>query len=131
MLELVAASVILAATLVPALRMMRDAMTMSREIQTMNLMSTFAVDVMEQHLAETEAVWATTDTSGDFASEGYANLNYQVTRSDATTDGGIPGQLMTIEAQVWNDVDGDDSVGAAEPSVSFHSKLAQMAGYSP
>ncbi|MFT5524260.1 MAG: hypothetical protein ACI9HK_002211 [Pirellulaceae bacterium] len=111
LLELVAASTILATTMVPALRMM----------------STFCVSKLEERMAQTARVWATSAVSGNFNAAGYANIRFQVTRSDATSDGGIPGRLMTLTSTVWEDENGNGSWSTGEPRVIFATKLSRTA----
>ncbi|MFT7639323.1 MAG: hypothetical protein ACI9G1_001059 [Pirellulaceae bacterium] len=127
LLELVAASTILATTMVPALRMMSDSLKVSRQIETANLMSTFCVSKLEERMAQTARVWATSAVSGNFNAAGYANIRFQVTRSDATSDGGIPGRLMTLTSTVWEDENGNGSWSTGEPRVIFATKLSRTA----
>ena len=99
LLELVAATTILTISLVPALRMMRDAIRVGRTTETANLMATFCTSKLEQQLMQTAASWNPGTVSGDFTAEGYANLKFQVVMSDAVSDGGISNQLMAIASR--------------------------------
>jgi hypothetical protein len=130
LLELVAASTIIAVALVPALRIMRDAIRVGRETEMANLIATFSVSKLEQSLAETAGSWSTTTLSGNFASEGYSQVRYVVVRSDSSGDGGIPNVVMAISSTVWEDRDGDSAWDAGELRSVFASKLAKSVAYS-
>jgi hypothetical protein len=129
LLELVGATVIIAATLVPALRLMRDSVTRGREIEVSNLLGTLAASQLEEHLLLTAANWSGLTTSGDFTADGYPLIHFRVDRSDAVADGGIPGSLISITATVWEDLDGDDAIDAGELQSSFSTKLARIVAY--
>ncbi len=129
LLELVAASTIIAIALVPALRIMRDSVRVGRQTETANLLSTLSASMLEEHLALTAANWSTATASGTFATEGYPAVRYQVTRSDTAGDGGIPGVLMSIISTVWEDLDSDGSWDSGEPRAVFASKLALSIAY--
>ena len=129
LLELVAATTILTIALVPALRMMRDAIKVGRRTETANLMTTFCTSKLEEHLMRTAAAWNPSTVTGDFSAEGYADLKFQVIMSDAVADGGIANQLMAIASTVWDDTNGDDDLDAGEPNVVFASKQARNVSY--
>jgi len=129
LLELIAASSLMAVAMVSSLRIMRDSMELGRDIETRSMLTTLAVSKMEQHLAETSATWATAISTGTFAAEGYSNFRYTVSRSDLLADGGSPDELMSIDLTVWDDQTADAALGAGEPNVSFRSKIAKMATY--
>lgn len=129
LLELVVASVLLAATLAPALRLTRDAMRTDREIETAAVLNSYCISEMERHMALGAADWSTGTSSGSFASQGYPNLRYEVVRSDNPADGGIESELMAIISTVWQDVDGNGEWDAGEPRVVYATKIAAMSGY--
>lgn len=125
LLELVAASTIIAVALVPSLRMMRDAVRISRETETANLMATFAVSKLEEHLVLTAGNWNTSDTSGDFSAENYPDVLFTVVR----TDEGVGTGLMSLTATVWDDRDDSGEWEAGEPRSVFATKVAKCASY--
>ncbi len=129
LLEVVLAGALLATALVPALRLMRDGLALSRRIETQELLTTFCTSKLEEHLALCGADWQTGAYPGDFTAEGYANLRFIVTRSDFSVDGGITDQLMALTATAWEDSNGSGTVDAGEPSVVLSSKLAKLATY--
>lgn len=129
LLELVVASVLLAATLAPALRLTRDAMRTGREIETAGVLNSFCISEMERHMARGAADWLTGATSGSFASQGYPSLRYEVVRSDDPADGGINNKLMAIVSTVWEDANGNGAWDAGEPRVVYATKIAGMSGY--
>ena len=136
LLELVAATTIIAGTLVPALRMMRDSLSVSRNIELASQMSSYCVSLLEQQMVLTSASWdessGTWDQStstGDYSADGYPSLRYQVERSDAPGDGGISGALMVIRCQVWDDRNGNGGRDAGEPQVNYSTKIGNFASY--
>jgi hypothetical protein len=138
LLELVAATTILAVTIVPALRMIRDSLRVGRETETSNLMATLAASRLEEYLllsaGEWSAIpqggaWNTTTDSGSYAADGYPNLKFTVLRTDAAPEG-ISGSLLSVTATVWNDVDNDGALDAGESRSVFASKLARNVAYS-
>ena len=130
LLEVIAASTIIATALVPALRMMRDSLEVSRSVEEADLMSTLCVDKLEEHLNKTAANWDKTTASGDFSAlEGRSYLKFRVTKSDAVPDGGIGNWLMAITAVVWNDVNGNGSLDGGEKKVTFATKVSKFVSY--
>jgi hypothetical protein len=137
LLELVVATTIIATTLVPALRIMRDALRLGRQTETSNLMATLAASRLEEYLllsaGEWGAIptgnpWNTSTDSGNYAAEGYPNLKFLVTRTDSAPEG-ISARLLSITAMVWDDVDNDDAWDAGELRSVFASKLARNVAY--
>jgi len=129
LLEVLVASALMAIALVPALRLMRSSLRISREIEDRELLTTFCTSKLEEHLAQTSPNWQTGTYGGDFSAEGYPDLRFEVIRSDSSGDGGIVGQLMAIVATVWNDVNGNGSLDNGEPAVVLASKVAKLASY--
>jgi hypothetical protein len=129
LIELVAASTVLAVALVPALRIMRDAVSVGDDLEYASAMSTLCVGQLEQTLAKTAAAWNTTAESGSYASLGYSRLRYTVSKSDAPADGGLTNQLIAITVTVWDDADSDTVLDSTEKKVQFSSKIAKIAAY--
>ncbi|MGI8982623.1 MAG: hypothetical protein ACR2FY_25605 [Pirellulaceae bacterium] len=130
LLEVIAASTIIATALVPALRMMRDSLEVSRSVEEADLMSTLCVDKLEEHMNKVAGDWNKTTASGDFtALEGRSYLKFQVSKSDAVPDGGIGNRLMAITAVVWNDANGNGSLDGGEKKVSFATKVSKFVSY--
>ncbi|GIW90867.1 MAG: hypothetical protein KatS3mg109_1299 [Pirellulaceae bacterium] len=129
LLEVIAAGTVIAIALVPALRLMRDGMQTSRDLQTAQLLVHGCVSLLEQQIVQTAASWSTGTATGDFASDGRSDVRYIVRRSEATTDGGIPGALMAIRATVWHDRNGNGAHDATEPKVELATKVAKTASY--
>ena len=138
LLELIGATTIIAIALVPALRIMRDAMRVGRQTETSNLMATLAAGRLEEFLllsaSEWGAIpqgnpWTSTTTAGDYAADGYPNLRFAVVRTDNPPEG-ISSRLLSITATVWNDLDNDNTWDAGEPRSVFASKLARNVAYS-
>lgn len=130
LLEVVAASTIIALTLVPALRMMRDGLEISRGVEEADLMATLCVDKLEEHMNKVAGSWDTSTASGDYAAlENRSYLKFQVTKSDAVTDGGIVNRLMSVVAVVWNDANGNGSPESNEKKVTFATKVSKSVSY--
>ena len=130
LLEVIAASTIIATALVPALRMMRDSLEVSRGVEEADLMSTLCVDKLEEHLNKVAGTWDKTTASGNYAAlEGRSYLKFQVTKSDAVVDGGITDRLMAITAVVWNDANGNGSLDTNEKKVTFATKVSKFVSY--
>lgn len=129
LLEVMVAGVLAAVALVPALKLMREGMGISREIETEELLTTFCVSKLEEHLAGASADWQTGTYDGDFSAEGYSRLRFSVQRSDAAGDSGITDQLMSVTALVWEDVDSSGTFDEGERSVVFASKASQLPDY--
>jgi hypothetical protein len=129
LLELTLALTIIAGTLVPALRLMRLALEQSRVIEQRNVMATFGVGKLEEHMSLTADNWSAGTFSGTLAQAGHPELRYSVTRSDSSVSGGIPDRLMAIRLTIWDDVNGNATRDATESFIEFASKAAKLAGY--
>jgi len=129
LIELVAATTVLSIALVPALRIMRDALAVEEDLEYATAMSTLCASQLEQTLAKTAASWNTTSESGSYSSIGYSRLRYSVTKSDAPASGGLTNQLLAITATVWDDADSDAVLDTNEKAVQFSSKLAKISAY--
>lgn len=137
LLELVAATTIIAIALVPALRMMRDSLRIGRETETANLLATLAASRLEEYLLLSAGQWGdipagnnwnTTTVSGNYTADGYPNLKFSVDRTDVAPSG-IPATLLSITATVWNDLDNDNVLDAGEPRSVFATKIARNVAY--
>ena len=129
LLELTLAAVIMAGTVVPGLRYMRDALDQSRDLELWNMMVTLSVSKLEENLALAADSWVEVNTSGSFSAEGYPQLLYTVSGSEATGDGGIPDRLMAIQVTVWHDSTANSLLDAGEASVLFAGKVGKLQGY--
>ena len=128
LLELMAATSIIAATLVPSLRIMRDTIKIGRETEMANLMATLSVSKLEEHLVLTAADWSESNQRLPFP--GYPGVFFQVVRElDNTAVGVTPGTLMSITATVWEDENGNQLWDAGEARSVFASKLASNVAY--
>jgi Tfp pilus assembly protein PilV len=129
LLEVLVASALMAMTLVPALRLMRDGLRISRELENRELLTTFCTSKLEEHLALASADWQTGNFSGDFSVEGYSDLRFTITCSDSGADGGISDQLMAVVATAWDDMNGNGTLENNEMAVVLGSKVARLASY--
>jgi hypothetical protein len=129
LLEVVAAATIIAVALVPALRMMRDSLKVSRDIETAELMTTLAVSKLEEQMALSSATWSLAAETGNYASLGRSDVRFDVTKTDADGAGGVPDALMVLTVTVWSDKNGNAGKDGNEPGVTFATKISKLLGY--
>jgi len=129
LLEVVMASAICAAALVPALAFMRDGMTLATTIDTKHMLLTYAISKMEERLAVVGATWTEGTTVGDFAADGHANVRFTVTQSDVPASGGIDNRLMNVSVTTYSDDDNDDTMDSAEARLTVTTKISKLATY--
>lgn len=129
LLEMAAATAILAATLVPALAVLRDSMAISRESATRALLTNYAVLKVEENAAIAIATWSEGTITEDFSSDGNPNIVSITSTSDDVIDGGIVDELMAVEVTVFEDLDGDTTVDNDEISISMRTKVAKLQSY--
>lgn len=123
MLELIAASTIIAIALIPALKLMRDSIRIGRQTETANILATFSTSKLEEHLARTAASWDTTTDAG--AIPNYNGLRYQVTKVNE----GVGAGLMRITSIAYEDGNGNGTFDSGERNVTFVSKVAKNVAY--
>lgn len=129
LVEMIAATALMAGTLAPALAVMRDAMALSRECATRTLLANYAVQVLESQSALVMQNWSNGTATGNFAADGYATLKYSAVKSDAPASGGLVNRLMHIQVTTYEDKDGDSVADANELQVKFRTKVARLASY--
>jgi hypothetical protein len=129
LLEVIAASALMALALVPALEIMRDGMRWSRDVDTREKLLLYGVSKLEEHTALAAASWTPSTVNGDFAGDGHANVRYAAVRSDDPSDGGLTDQLMSITVTTYLDEDGDDTFDAGEPNVVVATKIGKFVSY--
>lgn len=129
LIEVVASIGLMAATLVPAMELVRTGLEKSAEDDARQLLALYAVTQVEQRLAPAADAWTNTSYSGDYAADGHANLRYSTTCSDAVVDGGIVGALMSVSTTVYDDANGDDALTAGEMRCSYRTKIGKYATY--
>jgi Tfp pilus assembly protein PilV len=123
MLELIAATTIIAIALVPALKLMRDSIRIGRQTETANILATFSMSKLEEHLARTAANWNTNTDSGAIPT--YNGLRYQVTKVNEAVGSG----LMRITSVAYEDGNGNGTYDAGERNATFVSKVAKNVAY--
>ena len=131
LLELVAASTVIAAALVPALRIMRDSLRVSRQLEIRETMATIAMSVLEQESARVSGQWVmqTTTHRNPGRDSGYPSVIAVSTTSDSLKNGGIPGSLAVVQATAFEDLNRSGSLDKNEPSISFATKVAGLTSY--
>ena len=129
MLEVTMASILAAVALIGALALLRDGMAASKTIDDRQLLTNYAVSLLEEQLALVAGNWTSGAVTGDFATDGHGDIRYTAIRSDAVVDGGMVDQLMHIQVTTYVDADGDDALDASEKQCSFRTKVGKFATY--
>lgn len=129
LLEMTAATVLVAGTLVPSLAVMRDAMSVSREGVKRHLIANYAVQILENQSAIVMRSWTTGSVTGNFSADGYTAVRYSVTRTDAPASGGLTNQLMHITVTVYYDENGNSAMDSGELRVTYRTKVAKLSTY--
>jgi hypothetical protein len=126
---MIAATALVAGTLAPALAVMRDAMALSREASRRNLLANYAVEALEYAQGITMQNWATGTSLGNFASDGWPNIRYSVTRSDSPANGGLTNRLMHVQVLIYDDSNGNAARDANEIAVQMRTKVSRLLTY--
>lgn len=133
LLEVVLASALCAAALVPALVIIRNGISLARDIDIRHQLLLHGVSTLEAQLAAVAALdsaWpGSAPAPGNFAAEGQPNMRYQVTWSDDPANGGLTNRLMNITVTTYYDEDGDAAQDASEPSVTLTTKIGKFTSY--
>lgn len=129
LVEMVFATALVAGTLAPALAVMRNAMSTSREATRRLLLANYVVQTLETLQVTTMQNWATGTATGNFSADGYSTIRYTATRSDAPASGGLPNQLMHIQVTVFDDANGNAALDSTELAVRFRTKVAKLSSY--
>ncbi|HEY3395052.1 MAG TPA: hypothetical protein VGK58_20275 [Lacipirellulaceae bacterium] len=129
LLEIVLASGICATALVPALALLRDGVTLADRVDARHLLLLYGVSKMEEHLAIVAAGWTEGTFTGNFATEGHANVRYIVVQSDEVASGGIVDRLMNVEVTTYRDEDGDAALDAGEMRNIMRTKIGRFTSY--
>lgn len=129
LVEVVAATALMGATLVPAMQLVRLGVKKSVETDRRQLLSLYAASQIEQQLATTAMTWASATYSGDYAADGHPNIRYETACSDDPASGGLTDQLMAVRTTVYDDANGDDAFTAGEKNCSYHTKIGKFATY--
>lgn len=123
LLEVIAASTIVAIALVPALKLMRDSIRNGRQTEIANVLATYSMSKLEEHLARTVANWNTNTDAG--AVPNYAGLRFQVTKVDE----GLGSGLMRITSTAYEDANGNGTWDVGERNAVFVCKVARNIAY--
>jgi hypothetical protein len=126
---MIAATALTAATLAPALAVVRDAMAVSREGVKRNLLANYAVKVLEEQSALVMQNWTSATSSGNFAADGNGTLKWIAVKSDAPANGGLTNRLMHIQVTTYEDVNGNSAADSTELKINFRTKVAKLLSY--
>lgn len=126
---MLAATALVAGTLAPALAVMRDAMSMSREGLRRGLVANYAVQVLKAQAALVMQNWTSGTVTGGFSTDGYASIKYTAVKSDAPASGGLTNRLMHIQVTAYDDANGNSVADAGELKSTIRTKVAKLASY--
>ncbi|MCA9136316.1 MAG: hypothetical protein KDB00_06150 [Planctomycetales bacterium] len=129
MLELVAASTIIGIGMIPALKLTTKGVTHANDLELSETLLSLCASKMEEEMARTMAGWDLNDHQGQFSIAAHPELRFQVSKSDSSVDGGLPGKLAAIQVVVWQDTDADAIVDSSEHNVWLATKLAKLTSY--
>lgn len=129
LVELVASIALMAATLVPALKLVRTSMETSVEMDQRQLLALYAVSQIEQQMASAAMDWTSANYSGNYAADGHSSIRFETVCSDDPVDGGVEDTLMAISTTVYYDSNGDSSLNADELQCSYRTKIGRFATY--
>ncbi|MEM9700961.1 MAG: prepilin-type N-terminal cleavage/methylation domain-containing protein [Planctomycetota bacterium] len=133
LLEVVAASVVLAIALAPALRIVRTALLAADRIDRQERCLMTATDRIEYLMSRGAADWAATEDPAhqhsSAAVPGYPGLRLRDDVWDSPAVGGIQDRLANIEVTAWYDDDGDAALDADEPQVTLTTAVARLTAY--
>jgi len=129
LLEMVAAAVLMTSIIAPALAVMRDSMANSRDLNRRNLLANYAVRILEDQSSLVATNWVNETISGNFTSDGYPNVRYSATKSDAVANGGLVNQLMHLQVTVYDDANANLTLDSGELRVDYRTKVAKLNSY--
>ncbi|MCR9202273.1 MAG: hypothetical protein NXI04_26825 [Planctomycetaceae bacterium] len=121
--DVIAATVLTAAVLVPSTRVLRDSINTGRRLQVQQELLIGCQNVLE---TEMQAVSQSgrLRTSGGRLNSDSGQLRYTVMSTDQPSTGGVPGLLIVVSALVWEDGNRNKRHDSGEPHVSLLCKIA-------
>lgn len=128
LLELTVASTILAVTLIPALRLLRDSLRQSRQLVAREVMATLCQGQVEQQSLLIATQWKLTsgvDRQSGLES-GFPNVLVAYSASDDSSRGGISDRLAALTVTAFDDANGNSRRDPDEPGVEFATKIARL-----
>lgn len=131
LLELIAASTILAMTLVPSLRLMRDSLRVSRQLEIRECLATAAMGALEHQAQEVAARWEMTSGVSRVYGQlsGYPDVVVTYDVSDSSANGGIRESLAVLTVSAFEDRNSNSRRDVEESAVSFATKVARLQSY--
>lgn len=129
LVEVVASIALMAATLVPAIELVRGSMEVSEETDRRQVLALYAVSQVEEQLGLAAMTWSAGSYTGSYATDGHATIRYDTVCSDDPLNGGVTGSLMDIRTTVYYDTNGDATLSAGELQCSYRTKVGRFATY--
>jgi type II secretory pathway pseudopilin PulG len=128
MLELIAATTIIAIALVPALKATRSSLMNLEHLERNEQLVALCTSMLEREMAATAASWDLSARSG-VAPASIPDVRFLVNKSDEASAGGIPGELAVVDVIVWHDTDRGGDLDSDEPRSRLSTKLAKVTSY--
>ncbi len=132
LLEMVMAAALVTGTVVPALTVIRDSMKQSRTLHRQKLLANYATRMLDHQTSHAAANWSSfsaDNTVNYYSGDGHSGIRVYLDRSDDPSDGGLTGQLMNIEVTVYDDINGDLTLDAGDPQMTYRTKVAKLNSY--
>lgn len=121
LIDVVAASVLTAAVLVPSSRVLRETIRSSERLQARQEMLLQCQSLLESELQSTAQGGRLQTKRGRLRTDA-GDFRYELTASDRAVWGGQPGRLIAVSSLVWEDVNRNNRHDAQELHVSLYCK---------
>ena len=125
LLEVAVGLVVCAMILVPTMTIMNDALRGEQTQQYRNELISLASGKQQEYAHLARADFRGQHQSGTFTAEGYPQMRFEVTSSDATSDGGIPNRLLAISTNAWFDANSNGVHDSGEPATQLWTAVAR------
>lgn len=122
LVDVIAATMLTAAVLVPSTRVLRDSISTSQRLQLHQELLIRCQNVLDAEMQRVSQGRRLKTSRGRLSSDS-GQLHYQVLSTDQTVAGGQPGQLIAVSALVWEDGNRNNRHDSGEPHVSLLSKI--------
>lgn len=123
LIDVVVATVLTAAVLVPSTRVLRQSISTSKNLEVKHELLVRCESLLETELQSVSQGKSLRTTRGRIATDA-GRLNYELVASDRTALGGIPGQLIGVSATVWLDTVPNNRRDSQESYVCLYSKIS-------
>ena len=122
------ATFVTAIVLVPSMRLLLGVNRISDRLELQHTMEQVCANKVHEALAKLTSQFLESRQSGLWQGVGHQQVGYEVMCSEQSEDGGIPGQLMAVQAIAWHDRNNDGKRQDDEAAVTLATKLARLSG---